>query len=749
MFKFLSPESLARFSAKHPWYMVGLWVLILVGAFMGAGMAKTDNASESGNTEAQRAFNALERARGEAVPEETIVITSASESVDSPAYRDFVTNLAAEVRGLEGVESAATYYETNDPAMVSRNGQGTMISVLLAGDEDDAMDTVLPLLHLIEDTTSDEGFTVRTVGAGSLNYEIGEIAKSDLQKSEILGLPAAAIVLIIVFGALVAAGLPLMLSMLAIFVATGITGVLSTFVPMGEFVENMVIMIGLAVGIDYSLFIIERFREERAAGLDKVEAITRTGATASRAVLFSGLTVILALASLLIMPDTFFHGLSLGAVAAAVGALAAAMTLLPAALSLLGDKVNAFHLPGRGKPSNHAEATHGFWHRTTSAVMKHPVIAVVATVAILGAAAAPLATIELGSSGISQLPQNAESVRAFNTLQDEFTTVRIAPVDVVIEGDVSSSEVNAAVASLAASVAQNENFTSMTELEVLDERTALVQIYIKGDSMGDAAQKAVKQLRSEYLPSAFGQTGVSVLVGGGTAENVDYVDSMTKYLPLVIGFVLALSFLLLMVVFRSIVIPVKAILMNLLSVAAAYGLIVLVFQHGVGAETLGLTETKMVAAWLPVFLFAILFGLSMDYHVFLLSRIQERYLKTGDNRASVASGLQSTAHIITGAAAIMVVVFGAFALGDLIELQQMGFGLAVAVFIDATLVRSILVPASMELLGDRNWYLPSWLEWLPRLNVEGAPAPSRQPVSRPSAGRIPGNAIPVEVRIND
>ena len=230
-------------------------------------------------------------------------------------------------------------------------------------------------------------------------------------KSEILGLPAAAIVLLIVFGALVAAGLPLILSMLAIFVAMGITGVLEHFVPMGDFVENMIIMIGLAVGIDYSLFIIERFREERAGGLDKIEAITRTGATASRAVLFSGITVIIALASLLIMPDTFFHGLSLGAMAAAVGALAAAMTLLPAALSLLGDKVNALHLPGRGKPSNHAEATHGFWHRTTSAVMKHPVIAIVATVAILGAAAAPLATIELGSSGISQLPQNAESVQ--------------------------------------------------------------------------------------------------------------------------------------------------------------------------------------------------------------------------------------------------------------------------------------------------------------------------------------------------
>jgi RND superfamily putative drug exporter len=339
-------------------------------------------------------------------------------------------------------------------------------------------------------------------------------------------------------------------------------------------------------------------------------------------------------------------------------------------------------------------------------------------------------------------------VKAFNVLDAEFSAGRLAPVEIVVQGDVNSAEVAAAVDALGAEIAMDSRFSNYTGLHVLTEDTGLVEVYIQGDSFGSEAQSALKQLRSDYVPAAFGNTDAEVLVGGGTAYQVDAVSLMKHYLPLVIGFVLTLSFVLLMVVFRSIVIPAKAIVMNLLSVAAAYGVIVAVFQHGILADELGFTRTDSVASFLPAFLFAILFGLSMDYHVFLLSRIQERFLKTGDNRLSVASGLQSTAHIITGAAAIMLVVFGAFALGDLVQLQQMGFGLAVAVFIDATLIRSILVPASMELLGARNWYLPTWLEWLPEVNIEGTAAPRQRKIVLGPAPRVSGIPVPVEVTID-
>jgi RND superfamily putative drug exporter len=303
------------------------------------------------------------------------------------------------------------------------------------------------------------------------------------------------------------------------------------------------------------------------------------------------------------------------------------------------------------------------------------------------------------------------------------------------------------VSSLGERISQDNRFSNFTGLERINAQTGLVQVYVNGDTTASAARDAVSELRGDYVKQAFAGTGASVSIGGTTAETIDGIDIANKYLPIVIAFVLTLSFVLLTVVFRSVVIPAKALVMNLLSVGAAYGVVVAVFQKGFLADTLGFSQTGSVSSWLPVFLFAVLFGLSMDYHVFLLSRIQERFLQTRDNRSSVAHGLQSTAHIITGAAAIMVVVFGTFALGDLVEIQQMGFGLAVAVFIDATLIRSILVPASMEMLGDLNWYLPRFLSWLPRINIEGTAAPRTTREYRLAPSQPNGELAPVHVEM--
>ena len=413
-----------------------------------------------------------------------------------------------------------------------------------------------------------------------------------------------------------------------------------------------------------------------------------------------------------------------------------ALTLVPAILSLLGDRINWLHLPGRAERADH-ESEDGFWGRTTAAVMRHPVVAIVGTVTLLLAMATPFVTMNLGSMGLRDFPKDMQTVQAFLVLDDEFSAGRLSPADITLEGDVDSPAVEDGIRQLDEMLAADDRFSNLTELEKSNDGSlGAISVQVDGDSFGPDARAAVEDLRNDYLPAAFGGTDVDIAVTGGAASTTDYVDAMNTYLPLVVLFVLALSFVLLLMVFRSIVIPIKAIIMNLLSVGAAYGLMVLVFQHGVGADALGLNQSDSIEAFLPIFMFAVLFGLSMDYHVFLLSRIQERFLQTGDNAASVAYGLRSTAHIITGAALIMIMVFGGFMLGDMTSLQQTGFGLAVAVLIDATIVRTILVPASMQMLGDWNWYLPSWLAWLPRISVEGGGSPASQPA--PAFGLAPG-----------
>jgi uncharacterized membrane protein YdfJ with MMPL/SSD domain len=484
-------------------------------------------------------------------------------------------------------------------------------------------------------------------------------------------------------------------------------------------------MMGLAVGIDYSLFIVSRFREERAKGLQKLDALGATGATASRAVFFSGLTVVLALIGMLIVPTTIFRSLGAGAIFVVVVAVVASLTLLPALLSLLGDRVNSLRVLRRTELGS--ETSHRFWNAITRRVMARPVVSLVLGAGILIAASLSYFNINTGFAGVSTLPEDAPSREAFDILATEFSGGLSSPVEVVVDGDADSSGVNGAIVQLQGALDKDGLFG--TSRVVVNEAadTTILSFPVNADPSSEAATSSIARIRDDYVPAAFEGVDAEVLVGGDTAYNKDFFDVTNRSTPIVFSFVLGLSFLLLMMVFRSIVVPLKAIVMNLLSVGAAYGLIVLVFQHGVGADLFGFRKVESIEAWLPLFLFSILFGLSMDYHVFLLSRIKERFDKTRDNAESVAFGLRTTGGLITGAAAIMVAVFGGFAAGDLAPLQQTGFGLASAVLIDATLVRSVLVPASMKLLGDRNWYLPRWLAWLPKISFE---IPREKPAER-------------------
>jgi RND superfamily putative drug exporter len=749
----LNPGSLARASSRHPWRTVGLWVVLVAAMGFVSGRlldgVLTQDIEFTNRPEAVRAQEVLDTrfGTGEVADTEFVIVSSERLTVRDPAFERAVRRVQAAVAQLDGGILAGpptSYHDLLEAApdqaarLVSADGRTTLITVPL---RDLEASTIEELRRVVE-RARPEGFTVQVAGQGALFADFSRIAEEDLRRGEAIGIAAALLVLVVVFAAVVAAMLPIVMALAAIAVALGLVALIGQLVEFNLFVTNMVSMIGLAVGIDYSLFIVSRYREERKKGLPKLEAIAAAGATANRAVFFSGMTVVIALLGMFIMPTTIFRSLATGAILVTLASLAASMTLLPAIVGLLGDRVNWPRLARRARVDSDHDPRGGAWDRITRGVMAHPVVYLVLSVAVLGGLGAFYTQLHRGTSqNVSQLPEGFGSREAFLTLEREFAGGFTEPARIVVVGDVDRPEVQAAIEELRAALARTGAFAPRTQVVPSPDGGAVeIDAFFLGDPSTEAAFQAIRDLRSEVVPAAFeGVRGVEVLVGGNTAFFTDFLDLVDRYQWLVLGFVLALSFVLLTVVFRSIVVPIKAIAMNLLSVGAAYGALTLVFQEGVGLgvfDALGFRfqEVEAIEAWLPLFLFSILFGLSMDYHVFLLSRIKEHYDRTHDNTRAVAFGLRSTGRLITGAALIMVAVFAGFAAGRLGPLQQMGFGLAVAVFMDATIVRTVLVPASMRLLGDLNWYLPRWLRWLPRIAVEGRGRPSR-PVEVPVEAR--------------
>ena len=559
------------------------------------------------------------------------------------------------------------------------------------------------------------------VGDATIAFENGEIAESDLVQGERIGIPVAMLILLVLFGAVVAALMPIGLAVVSIAIATAFVAVFGNiFGELVFFVQLWVTMIGLAVWIDYSLFVVSRFREELARGLSNREAVARTGATANRTVFFSGATVVIALVGVLIVPHTLFFSMAFGAIAVVIVSVIATLTLLPAVLVLLGPRIDWLSLPFlRRKAAESSDGErHGFWEFITYRTMRFPVLSVIVVGGLLVWASVYYFDINLGFNGVEVFPEDSHARAGFEVLEEEFSFGYVNPARVVIDGNVNDPQVQAGIARLGQAIMDDPELGTFIPQASPSGDLGLMLVPVPGAPSGSAAFGALERLRNEYIPAAFAGAPATVVVGGLSAGYLDFNGVVGTYMPISFALILGVSVFLLLIVFRSIVIPIKAIIMNLLSVGAAYGLMVLVFQKGVGADLLGFQQTETIDVWLPLVLFAILFGLSMDYHVFMLSRIRERYNQTQNNAESVAYGLRSTASLITGAALIMVAVFSGFASGDMVVNQQAGFGLAVAVLLDATLVRGILVPASMQLLGKRNWYLPSWLTWLPDLRVE-------------------------------
>jgi RND superfamily putative drug exporter len=739
MFARLSPASLASFSSRRPWTVVGAWLAVIaLGLFLSATLlsdALTTDVELTNRPESVAAQDLIDERLGteEGSSSEIVVFQSASSTVDSAAFRSTVETTLERINalGLEDVAPVADFYTDGDEGLVSEDRGTTIAFVTIESEE-----SLKAVREVVHESSGSNGVDVMLTGLLSVNTEFNEIAEEDLQTGESIGILAAIIILALVFGALTAAVIPIILAMASIVVAIGITALIGQGFDLTFFVVNIITMMGLAVGIDYSLFVVSRYREERRKGLEKHDAIKMSGSTATRAVLFSGMTVVLALLGMVIMPDTIFKSLGIGAIVVVVVAVLSSMTLLPAVLGLLGDNINRFRVPYIGGKLNRPASVssgQGAWDRITDAVMRRPGVSLAVACAILVAAAVPFFGISTGVSGVENTPEGTEARDAFVIVQEKFGFGQDSPAIIVIDGDPASPAVIEGVARLNAALIADPSFGEGEVETHPDGSLTLVRSRISGDPYSTASFNSIDRLRDEIIPAAFGANADKALVTGESAFMTDWLGNVATYTPIIFVFVLGLSFLLLALAFRSIVVPFTAIIMNLLSVGAAYGLVVLVFQEGVGASLLGFRQVDSIEAWLPLFLFSILFGLSMDYHVFLLSRIRERYDRTGDNTEAVRFGLRTTAGLITGAAVIMVAVFGGFALGRMPAMQQMGFGLAVAVFLDATVVRSLLVPSVMSLLGHRNWYLPAWLRWLPDMRVEGGELePAHARVAAPS-----------------
>src|SRR5919109_574554 len=720
------PRRLAMYATAHPKRVLVVWgLLAILGMGLTSGLLASALTSDSGVTskpESLRAQDLIdERLPGSDALDELVVVRSERLSVSDRAFAAKVRGLAEQLRRQPDVRRVGTYLDRGGAILVSRDEHATLLPVVMSDDPE--MMSVEDVLATIERANGADGFAVHITGENTINHDFTEVSEQDLRKGEMqFGLPAALIVLVLVFGTLVGAVIPLVMAIISIVVAMGLVAIIGQAFELNLFVVNMLVAMGLALGIDYSLFIVSRLREERHHGASTREAILAVAGTATRAVVFSGCAFVLAMLGMFLMPDATLRSLAVGAIAVALVSIFVALTFHPALLMVLGDRVDRLRVPWIGKRIADTMGEEGrFWGGAVRAVVRRPGLSAIVACALLLAAATPVLGLQLGAAGPSSLPDSTVGKQGLIALERDFPVGATTPVNIVIDGPAADTRVQRAIAELRAELARDSDFAARATTVQRGRQITVLSLPMTADSASERATAAIDRLR-DRAASAFEGAPAEVLVGGVPAENRDYFAMVSGNLPIVIAFVLALSFVLLTLTFQSIVVPATAIAVNLLSVGAAYGLLVLVFVEGVGADLFGFGQVERVDAWVPVFLLSVLFGLSMDYQVFLLSRIRERYTQTDSTTDGIIHGVSSTARLITGAALIIVVVFTGFATGELVAFQQMGFGVAVALLVDATIVRTVVIPAAMQLLGDRNWYLPKWLGRLPNVNVEGEPA---------------------------
>ena len=744
-------SSLSRFCVRHKRTVVfAIWIPLAIGMVFASSVFGTDFNTEMAmpSSESRQAETVLARANPNQGGESSQLVFRTTSSIDDPQVKKTISDAIAAVDAISDVDITSPFTLQNQ---ISKDRKVAFSEVNV------------PRMNQEEYKTLSEEIKVATAAARAAGIEIGYggaiFQEVQLPESEALGVLAAILILVLAFGSVIAMGLPISVALIGLIIASSIVGIVSHFVSMPDAVTSMVGMIGLGVGIDYALFIVTRFREGLHDGLSVEEAVVESIDTSGRAVVFAGITVIVAALGLLTIGLSFVTGLAVGMATAVAIMIIASITLLPALLAMVGERIDttsraavisliAFVVSGfiavftknlvvlsigvglavasqltrfvipalRISIPHRAQNDHQntIWWRWSRVVQHKPWISFVASSVFLVLLAVPMFSIRLGFGDAGNSPKTADVRKAYDMLSEGFGPGFNGPLYIVVTGDTVQEPEK--MKSFLTVINKTPGVAYAGAAPLKSDEVALVVAYPTSAPQDEATSDLVHALRGTVIPSS----GVAAQVTGFTAASVDFSDYLGKRLPFLIGIVLLLSFLLLMAVFRSVLVPIKAVLMNLLSVGAAYGVIVAMFQWGWGAELIGVGKPGPIEAWAPMFLFAIVFGLSMDYEVFLLSRIKEEFNRTGDNTSAVADGVAATARVITAAALIMVCVFGAFVLGDDRQLKLFGLGMAVAVFLDATIVRMVLVPATMELLGARNWWMPAWLDrLLPKIDVEG------------------------------
>ncbi len=716
----------ARWSVKNRKKAVFGWLaFVFISLFVGMNIApqKTIEQSEGIPGESGKAATALDGAFPDKAAEQ-VLIQSKELKAGDPEFRAAVTDVTQRLRETEGVDNVVDPYKGRQ---VSDDGHSALVAFELPGDSEKTDVSVEDsLAAMAAAAKAHPELRVEQMGDASLNKALLEKSNEEMGKSTMLSLPLTLVILVFAFGALLAAGIPILLALTSVAATMGLLGPVSQLAPVDASVMHVVLLVGMAVGIDYSLFYMRRAREEREAGRDTDASIEAAAATSGRAVLISGFTVMVAMAGMYLGGISNFASFATGTIMVVAVAVLGSLTVLPALLSKLGDRVNKGKVPLVGRLKNRIGEA-GLWSRVLDRVLRRPLVAALVATGLLVALAIPAIGMQTSLGGIDDTSRDLKVMQTYDRIQAAFPSEGSAEMVVVKADDVTAAPVASAIESLETESAKRSDlFEGQATVEMSEDRTiATVMLPTTGTGTSDLANQATDELRDDLVPATVGKVdGVEAYTTGEAAATGDFNDAMIGHLPYVFAFVLSAAFLLLLVTFRSIVIPLKAIVLNLLSVGSAYGLLVLVFQKGWGESLLGFEGNGAIASWLPLFLFVILFGLSMDYHVFILSRIREAFdggMKTED---AVSHGIRSTAGVVTSAAIVMVAVFSMFALSSELQMKQMGIGLAAAVLIDATIIRGVLLPATMKLLGDWNWWLPRKLGWLPKVSPEGEVQPA-------------------------
>ena len=724
-----------RWSATHPWTAILAWlgcvVVLLVAGHM-VGTARLSNPDQSvgqdGQAEHMIARDFTQNAH------EYVLFESGSLQVTAPAYQAAIGDLVTRIQATGRVINIRSPLERAYANQISANRHAALLQFNITGNINDSATTVVPVLAAVQAAAAAHPqIQIGETGDASVTKAVNDTVIRDLRRAEALSFPITLVVLLIAFGAVVAALLPLGLATMAILAATGLAAFTSHLSGATEQASAVMLLIGLAVGVDYSMFYVKRQREERAAGRPVLDSIEVAAATSGRSVLISGLTVLAAMSGMFLTGSKIFYGMGVAAMLVVACAVIGSLTLLPALLALLGDRVNRGQIPYISRLRRPAGQSR-IWTAILDRVLARPALTACLAAGVLVALALPLFHLQTALPGYSDLPQNTPAVQVHNRIQQIFPGGP-APALVVVEApDVTAPQVVAAGRAFErAALASGQMYQPITFIANPAHTALIIQVPLAGNGDNAASDHALATLRDKVVPTTLGQVpGVRVDVGGETASTVDYNTLLGQRTGWVFAFVLLLAFVILLISFRSLVIPTMSVALNLLSVGAAYGVVVALFQWGWGQSLLNFTSAHSVASWLPLFMFVVLFGLSMDYYVFILSRIRESYDRTHDTDGAVVHGIKISAGVVTAAAVVMVFVFLTFATLSMVEFKEMGVGLAVAVLLDATIVRAMLLPATMKLLGPRNWYLPRRLEWLPQISRTAPPLPTgprpRQPM---------------------